>query len=143
MNRIKNSEYNYLEAPTNEEPCIVGNNGGPKWPECGGGNNWIGAVLIFGGRCSGRESRSCSPRDKLNAGEGIWLLTDVGGIADENAPLPGYLNDWNFDISTFSSDLKWGAKNDLILTGDANQMILAGDVSLGAWPLMYLEVQSN
>lgn len=100
-------------------------------------------MLIFGGRCSGRESRSCSPRDKLNAGEGIWLLTDVGGIADENAPLPGYLNDLNFDISTFSSDLKWGAKNDLILTGDANQMFLAGDVSLGARPLMYLEVQLN
>lgn len=47
-------------------------------------------MLIFGGRCNGRESRSCSPRDKLNAGDEIWLLVDDGGI-DENAPLPGYL----------------------------------------------------
>lgn len=41
-----------LDGPTANALGIVGNKGGPRWLGWCGGNNWIGAAFIFGGRCN-------------------------------------------------------------------------------------------
>lgn len=44
-------------GPTARAPGMVGNNGGPRWLGCGGGNNCIDPGFIFGGRCNPKQAK--------------------------------------------------------------------------------------